>query len=443
MVRLAPAAAVLAVCLAAPAAASAQFFGFRPLDEGEIVSTLDAPVVLTGGVQVEFRGDEAAGCAAAGLCDVAGTITWTPGARGQLSVVESRARGRRRTSSFLFVDPGPGGGSQTVAQVTRRLPDGSRRLCTDAGGAEAFSGLPGVAVGLDGDFLGGRCAGPQPADLRAALPVRRLERQALRARTRIDLGADAPFSAGGLTGRVRSTVAVEVLRVRRRGRPPRSDPPARRRRRTLTISYAIERVTGSVRSDLAAIEDPRRCEPLDACGLSGSLTRILDGGRGEAAVFATARRRGASRRRLRAVLGLAGGRPAPARTFGFGDVRTPAGALVTELARPGASPCRDRIALPGADLDLELRRGRLSGRLLRFGVAASQGARTRCPGGDAALGGPEAIATGSVPLRALRGRRITLRLSQGGAGIAQPFRVTTRPDVTIVMRRTRIVERFE
>lgn len=443
MVRLALAASIAAAWLASPPTASAQFFGFG----GARVSQLNVPVKVTGALRVEFRGDEAAGCAAVGLCGVAGTVTWSPGEAGQIGVLTAGKGSRRRTRTVVFLGTGPFGEDATVSHVTRTLPDGSRRLCTDARPTGAVQDRPGIVVTLQGlGILGGRCAGPQPGDIRSALPVRRLRRAALRRPgTRIDLSSDAPFSAGGLSGRVRSTVVLELGRARaERPSDPRR-PPARSRRRALIVRYAVERVTGSVRSDLAAVADPRRCDPLDACGLAGSLTRVLDGGRGQATLFASARRSTTSRRELRATLGLAPGPAARVQSGGFGSWRTPAGALVTELGRPdGTPPCRDRVSQSRADMQLEVVNGRLTASLPGFGdLESGGGARTRCPGGEAAEGGPQTVAAGSVPLRALRRRRVTIRLTRGGSGVAQPFRVTTRPDVTIVLRRTRIAERFE
>ena len=434
-----------AALLGAPAAAPAQH-GFTP-GESRLVSQLDAEVTFSGAVRVEFRGDEAAGCAAAGVCGIAGTVTWSPGDRGQLGVSTIRTRRRTTTRSFLFSGGGPFGEGGSVSQVTRTLPDGSRRLCTDAAPATFAADRPGIAVGLDpAGILAGRCAGPRAQDIAAAFPVRRLPVAALRrSGTRLDLGADAPFTAGGFTGTVRSTVSLEIDRAR----PPRlpggtrRSRPARRRERALTLTYAVERVTGAVRTDLAAVEDSRRCEPLDACGLSGSLVRGFDGGDGTATVHASGRASRTSRGDLRAAVGLAPGDPGRVRTFGFGTWRTPDAAVVAELSRAdGTGPCRDRVPVETAEVELRAVGGRLQASL--FGGAGGPGGlaplRTRCPGGDATAGG-RSLATGSVPLSALRAREVTIRLTRGRSTLSAPFRVTSRPDVTIVLRRTSVVER--
>ena len=431
--------------LGAPAVASAQD-GFTP-GVSRLVSRFDAEVAFTGAVRVEFRGDEAAGCAAAGVCGIAGTVTWSPGERGHLGVSTIRTGRRNVTQSFLFAGGGPFGEGGSVSQVTRTLPDGSRRLCTDAGSAFFAGDRPGIAVGLEaGAILSGRCAGPRARDIAAALPVRRLTAAALRrSATRVDLGADAPFTAGGLTGTVRSTVALDIDRVRpvRLGAGPRRSRPARRRERTLRVSYAIERVTGSVRADVAAVDDPRRCDPLDACGLSGSLARGYDGDDGTATLYAAGRASRTSRGELRAAVGLAPGDPGRIRTVGFGTWRTPGAAVVAELSRDdGTPPCRDRVPVEAAEVELRTVGGRLEASLAGgVGISSGPGTlRTRCPGGDA-FDASRSLAKGSVPLRALRGRTVTIPLSRGDSTLSPPLRVTTRPDVTIVMRRTSVVER--
>jgi hypothetical protein len=65
--------------------------------------------------------------------------------------------------------------------------------------------------------------------------------------------------------------------------------------------------------------------------------------------------------------------------------------------------------------------------------------RTRCPGPGAADAGAErGLARGTLPLRALAHRRVTLRLTRGGDFGADGYRGSTRADLTVVVRRTRI-----
>lgn len=120
------------------------------------MSQLDVPVKVTGALRVEFRGDEAAGCAAVGLCGVAGTVTWSPGEAGQIGVFTAGKGGRRRTKTVVFLGTGPFGEDATVSHVTRTLPDGSRRLCTDARPTGAVQDRPGIVVSLQGlGIIGG------------------------------------------------------------------------------------------------------------------------------------------------------------------------------------------------------------------------------------------------------------------------------------------------
>jgi hypothetical protein len=63
--------------------------------------------------------------------------------------------------------------------------------------------------------------------------------------------------------------------------------------------------------------------------------------------------------------------------------------------------------------------------------------RTRCPGpASDDLSGP--LASGSFPLSAFRHRRVTLRLTTGTGYTTAGYRGRARPDLTIVLRRTRV-----
>jgi hypothetical protein len=69
---------------------------------------------------------------------------------------------------------------------------------------------------------------------------------------------------------------------------------------------------------------------------------------------------------------------------------------------------------------------------------------TRCPGpvmGDIAPA--RALAGATVPLRTFRARRVTLRLTHGRGYASDGYRGTVTPDVTVVLRRTRIRRRVQ
>jgi hypothetical protein len=413
---------VAAVAHAAPAAAT-------PFEAG---------VRVEGAVTVEYAGTPAAGCAASGLCGVSGVALWTPPKTALLRY----ERGERHVVASLdfFFEP-----AATRAQVMRRLPDGTAGTCTDArqtsvevstvarGRGEAALGLRGAGLGR-ADLFTTACTGPRPEDLAAALPVQRVPLAILRRDgATVDLRGERSFSAGGLAGVVRSTM---VLRVDR-SFPARDASGGRRgdRRPVLLATFAIERVTGAIRTGVRADGDPARCGPLDACGLAGTLTERLPVRAGSLRLVSAGGSRGA-RRRFRAALGLL--RPGerrphgPVEAIGVGVWRTAGGTVSADLARPGGVPgCRDRAAAPAAQLFLDVR-----GRHLEASVLRLSDLRTRCPGPYGTVFGT--AASGRVPLRALHRRRIVLRLRQTSRRSSGGFRTVTTPALKVVLRRTSV-----
>ena len=78
---------VVLTALAAPSAASGQSGGVsEEVSVGDALDFVEVPLRVTGAVSVDFRGDEAAGCAAARMCGFSGTVTWNPAGPGTLLV---------------------------------------------------------------------------------------------------------------------------------------------------------------------------------------------------------------------------------------------------------------------------------------------------------------------------------------------------------------------
>jgi hypothetical protein len=331
-----PYAGLVRIRIISLAALSAAAFMAGPAGDALAVQrvTYSAAVRATGQLVVSFHGDPAAGCAASFRCDVqASTLRWTPPSRGQLYL--SGIRGRRLRGFVAFYGPGPG--LRTLTVVQRGAADGTH-ICADGRGEsfEPYSsvvvGRRGLAFGLQGrprvfgpltqSQLATRCGGPLPADFVPDLPTRRVSLRALRrGPTRVDFAGSASFSAAGLAGTAQSTIALRVDRARVRFREPRRRPrrpertaPGRPPIRNIAVEYRIARVTGSMPVDVAA--EPRVCEPLDACGLSGRLTVTPGPARGEGYLYAYGR---VSRAALRRAVGLARG-PLPRRTSVYGYV---------------------------------------------------------------------------------------------------------------------------
>jgi hypothetical protein len=410
---------------------------------------------LTGSVSVDFHGDTAAGCAATAMCDVSGTVTWNPTGSAQLLAFGYRRAGVRFESGFLaFGGPGAAAPS-TSAHVRRTSAPGA--LCTDAlsdslvladFGSRRGSGLALSLMGVPDGFIHGdnfqtRCAGPTAPDLATLVPTRLLTQRQLRHGHRVlDFSTERPFSGHGFAGTLRSSVKLHIGRAEHLGASSLQgvpEPPGRTvRRRRLEVAYRIERVSGQVATSISGLADPDLCGPLDSCGLLGTMTTAPHASSGQAFIQATAPIR-RSRHDLRQALGLAPGTPPRGISTSGGGFWGQAGTVTSSLSRAGTPACDDAVALRGGDS--------VSIAFTRHGARVAYGEgfggqdllRTRCPGpttGDVTRYRP--LATGTVPLRAFSARRVTLRLTTGGGFSSDGYRGSTRPDLTVVLRRVRV-----
>jgi hypothetical protein len=423
----------------------------------------DAGVRVSGQVTVSFHGDRAAGCEARFRCDVqAGTIRWTPGSRGRLSVFGVPGG---RLNGYMSLSGGPETTLDALAVVQRSAADGTHVCADGRGSLDDYAVISAVAPPrrpmrfglqdraavfgpLSASPSGTNCGGPLPADalqrLRTrTMSLRELVRGLVRGPMTIDLSGSAPFAAGGLAGTVESTVVVRIrkARVRRVDRRPRraiSRPSDRPPFRFISVEYHLERMTGSVPVNLEA--DPRGCAALDACGLSGTLTVSPGPARGEAYVSAYGR---LSKAALRRAVGVAPGpRPRNASVGGYLFWSRGRGAVAAALERNGRPACRDTGPLTDGAIELRVRGRRVTARFAGgdpFG--GGELLRTRCPGPLLAdLGRGTRLATGRVPRRALGRRRITLHLDQGTTASTPGYRLSSRPDLTIVLEREKVEE---
>jgi hypothetical protein len=432
-------AAPLAALLLTAAAAPAQDIG-EPVFLGPGVRGLyqhSMAVTIEGGVVVEFRGDA-----------VRGVATWSPPPNGLLYVAEFIARGQRRFAPLLLYGHEP----VTASHVLRTAPDGSLRRCADtledAAGAVLLD--PGATQRVEVSPVGGaaahlpaanvlstRCPGPLRSDVAAALPTRTLDRATLRrGATTIDLRGEAPFAAGGLSGTARSTVVLRLSRARRQ----RLDEP---QARSIAVTYAIDRIDGTLATRVSGLPQPELCGPLDACGLSGTVTlRPGPPGRGEVTVVASVLER-RPWRDLRTALGLArGGRTVGVEVKAAGGWQGGGGTTTAALQRAdGGQPCIDTAPLRHGTLEVVHTDDRLD---VRYGQAHAfepDPLRSRCPGpGVAEAANPlRPLAAGSLPLRALvRRRRPIVRLTSGGSIESDGYAGRTRGSLRLVLRRVRI-----
>src|SRR3954462_3169999 len=147
---------------------------------------------VSGALTVTWHGDPARGCADAGVCDVTGSVTL-------------RADGGSRSGSsdeehvLNLLDVQTQGG---VVRVSR----GANATCLDGtgevrltprvlrrAGAGAVLGRGADDFAFGGQLGAGRCAGPLPSDVAAAMPRATVPERVLRRAGAVDLG----FGGGG------------------------------------------------------------------------------------------------------------------------------------------------------------------------------------------------------------------------------------------------------
>jgi hypothetical protein len=411
--------------------------------DGGVVEELQMPVTATGQISVAFHGPGSTGL-----------VVWRPAPSGQLFVARLHTRLTSTMIGILSLERPDGSGAQVRSQVMRTDAAGATHTCSDVLSpdySDAFFQSRGTTARLGAGSSGlvaltTRCAGPLSREVTAALPAPSLTLSALRRGKRtLDFGAQRPFTAGALSGTVTSTLALHLGAARHQPTHtavPKGVRVRQVRRREVTVGFAVERLTGTVPVDLAGATSDALCAPLDTCGLAGTLTvaPATAGGTGDLFADASATR---TSRAVRAALGVAPGPPAPGlHPAGAVSFKGPRGTLSAQLERDGGG-CSDTVALPaGGTIGLAISGGRLHATYLTENDIAADPLRTRCPGPTLAdVAGTHALAAGSVSLGALRARDVTLHLTQG-TGFAGAWSGRSRPDLTLVLRRTRVTERI-
>lgn len=396
------------------------------------------PVCVTGRLTVTFAGDLAAGCAARGLCEYAGTETWQPQDGGDLAISTFEQRGRRHSTGTMILG---GPGTPVLSAVERSQATGTTTACSDQNqDGDGFFSLPvsgaRVTIGLrhaDRPLLGTRCAGPLDADVSTALPSRTVSlSRVLHGGARIDLTGGGRFAAHGLAGTVRSTIVLVLGRPHRSLGSGSSPPPGVKRSRLVEVTYRVTHVGGSAVAAVRSSAVVAVCGPVDACGLEGVID-VAPGTRSGGSVDLTATaplRR--PKRDLLAALGVAsGGNPSGIGVQGAGDASS-RGEVTADLTQ--GSACRDQAQLRQTGIQLRQRAGRLEVSVSPAISQAGDPLRTRCPGPEL---GSHQLTSGSVPLSALRHPTFTIAL-HGGSFSDGPYRVTTHSTLTLTLRRERI-----
>jgi hypothetical protein len=432
-------------CAAAPADADSTAYG--PLT-GSSQRQTQIPVAVSGDVQLDFHGDPAAGCAAAGVCEVAGRHVWDPGQGGQMIVSQLSSGRRDRYLVFLALLglDGPRKEPRTSTQTRR-----GAGVCADSASGIEFSATTSVTLGPGpvrlslpatdaGNPFATRCGGPLAADVARLLPALTARPGTLRrGRRTFRLASERPFAAHGFAGTLRSSLVLRLGRPRAQpgggAVPPDRGAP---RVREISVVYAVERLGGQVIVPFAGLGDPAGCGFLDACGVSGRIT-VTPRATGGALVLSAMARATRSRRELRAAVGLApGGRRPGIRVFAGGEW-SGLGGVTAALSRPGGF-CRDSVPLRSGSLAVTVS-GTRATVMLPGDTVLPDPLRTRCPGPALEdLARSEVIARQALPLRAFGARRVVLHLRRGARIAGSGYSGRTEPDVTVVLRRVGIEE---
>jgi hypothetical protein len=273
--------------------------------------------------------------------------------------------------------------------------------------------------------------------------VRSIELEALRSGgTTVDLSGEQSFLASGFAGAVKSSVKLKL------GAPlapfiSLSSPKSaskRRQPRSLTATYRIARIDGSVLTSFSGSAEPSLCAPLAACGSSGTVRAAPLTTSGKATFFADAGAKRTSYRQLRAALGIVRGRRARGITvYGEAEWSRGIGSIAESYSGADGRSCNDSVPLQDGRLAFTFGRRRVFASYGRDDLYGAGTFRTRCPGPSLAdVAHDHPLATGAVGLRAFRKQRVVIKLESHRLFDSAPFQGETRAALTVVLRRVRV-----
>jgi len=426
---------------------SVSVFAVGTAAAGARITFVDIPVRATGTLSVVFQGDPPNGCVA-GACSLSGAVSWSPAPAGELFVIATRLHHRTTYQAELNFEPGFGYPFGEPGYTTARvnwtpIAGGSGgSTCADAvAGDQALTPVVRgtrllLSLPQGPDLLETRCGGPLASDLTAAVPQLSLPiRQILRGQRTLDLSTTGSFAAHGFSGSVSSTITLALGRPQDQGQVPSTVSTTTRRYREVDLRVRAH-LGGVAPIQLAGDADQGSCEPLGACGLSGSETVSPDVTQ-TADLIATAPVTRPARDLL-AALGLV--RTGSTRGIGaFNLMDWQSGGTLQANLQEGALTCTDTAPLGPGEILFQREGARLDvayGESGDLGVGSSL--RTRCPG---PFGPQGALATGSIPLRDLARHTITIRLTRGLSYIDDGYTATARPDLTLTLTRIRVISR--
>jgi hypothetical protein len=278
----------------------------------------------------------------------------------------------------------------------------------------------------DGALLASRCPGPLVSDVAAQLPKAEVPLDmVLRGHRTIRLESNRSFAAHGFAGTVTSTIAVAMGKVTRF--PPPGTPivighhPATRvvlvPLRLLAVSGQLVATVQSPPADLGygargpgnlplgELPGAATCGRLGACGLTGNAT-ITPRPAGSSGLIDINAPPQLSTRQLLAE--IHGDQRYPGVLIDLTAAWSSGGRLDQHDLQSGTA-CGDHVPLGPGQLQLTIRHQQLNAQYEPLAPL-----RTRCAGpalGTGYVDGLNALASGSTPLKALRGRQVSLTLT--------------------------------
>jgi len=400
---------------------------------------------ITGAVTLSWH-SQAGACEAVDLCGIAGSVRYAPG--------ETEVDFEHAGSNWEQAGSSGAGSGALVIRETRRQSDGTQATCIDAPGIdfldESFSltakhnGVQRLTIGGfypgGGPLSAGRCAGPLPQDIAAALPS-----APFRPGHTLDLGGTRPFAVGPFAGEVTSTLVAKPLRHSNSshhsfgGSSGPGGPGADETAYALVgVPYRIDAADGGFEAAIAGA-DQSDCQLLDACQASGRLTMGLDGLVGSRFTVTGLRllKRGQRYTRAQATADLHSGKLIE--FSGFDAARTLLRTTTESLSRLGEpTACSDQSTGPAPQVSAQAAGTKLVFRVdARFIGGIGDVLRTRCAGpGVADVVGKRAILAGSVPLAQLGDDTLSPALTATGKFTTRSWTGTRSGTLSLSLTRT-------
>jgi hypothetical protein len=382
-----------------------------------------------GTIDYVWTGVPSRGCALVGLC----------GVTGSLQVVSDETSSSEGGPPSIEVTD-----DSSVVRV--EYPGSPNRICVDPLLYDVNFVLTGRHAGASqpyGDVSAGQCAGPVAADLASVrLPVRR------EANGDYEMSGSLSFGAGPFEVRVISNMRALVSRIgggssgtgSYPGPPPGSYPkPHRVLVEEAHVFYRATAVSGALVDSFAGSAAPL-CEPLAACGTTGSVRLTINR---VAEEFGFGGMRIVKRRvsKSRALADLRAGR------LPFGDNAyglTPTATLAGSVSGPGTSNCTSAIRSSSLVAFASRPTSTTDELFLRpYGVdnisSNQDPLRTRCPGpAGSTIVGNAAIADGSIPVSGLGAPVIELVLTNPGRFTGLGYAGTRTGSIVITLTREKV-----